>query len=200
MAQFNRAKREVALKIVYYGPGLAGKTTNLVRLHDHYPARAKGELVQLDTEQERTLFFDYFPGVLGKIRGYDIRVDYFTVPGQSYYNITRRTVLSGADGVVFVADSDPRREQANVTAHANLIENLAYFGVASAELPIVYQWNKRDVAGALPTRVLEQALNTRGAPSFDAVATEGVGVRETERAVLNSVLRTMRPTPAQEEA
>jgi len=194
MAHFNRAKREIALKIVYYGPGLSGKTTNLVQLHGRYPEAQRGRLVKLDTELERTLFFDYFPGSLGTVRDYAVRVDYFTVPGQSYYNITRRTVLSGADGVVFVADSDPRREQANLLAHDNLVENLRHHGLELAELPTVYQWNKRDLDRPLPVSLLEATLNPREAPSFEAVATRGEGVWETERAILKWVLKTVRRT------
>lgn len=194
MAQFNRARREIALKIVYYGPGLSGKTTNLEQLHGRYPQAQRGKLVKLDTELERTLFFDYFPGSLGTVRDYRVRVDYFTVPGQSYYNITRRTVLSGADGVVFVADSDPQREQANITALANLEENLAHHGVALADVPVVFQWNKRDVAGALPVGLLEETVNDRGAPSFEAVAIRGEGVWETERAILKAALKAVRET------
>lgn len=192
MPQFNRLKREVAIKIVYYGCGLSGKTTNLVHLHSRYPEAQRGRLVKLDTEQERTLFFDYFPVSLGTVRGFTVRVDFFTVPGQSYYNVTRRTVLAGADGVVFVADSDPRREEANLVAHANFVENLEKLGTDIAEMPLVYQWNKRDVAKALSLKLLESQLNPRKLPSLEAVASRGEGVWETERQILALTLKSLR--------
>lgn len=192
MPQFNRAKREVTVKVVYYGPGMSGKTTNIMALHERYPEEMKGSLVRLDTEQERTLFFDYFPGRLNSVRGFSVRVDYFTVPGQSYYSLTRRTVLKGADGVVFVADSDPRREEANLIAHRNMIENFKALGMSLNDMPIVYQWNKRDVRNPLPVSMLEEQLNWRKAPSFEANARDGVGVWETEREILTQTLRSLR--------
>lgn len=192
MPQFNRIKKEVALKIVYYGCGLSGKTTNLVWLHGQYPNLQRGKLVKLDTEQERTLFFDYFPATLGTVRGFAVRVDYFTVPGQSYYNTTRRTVLAGADGVVFVADSSPDREDANLVAHENMVENLALMGLDYATIPLVYQWNKRDVPSPISTKILQRQLNTRGAPAFEAVAVDGRGVRETEREILGLTLKSLK--------
>lgn len=192
MPQFNRLKREVSIKVVYYGPGLSGKTTNLVQLHGRYPEAQRGRLVKLDTEQERTLFFDYFPVSLGTVRGFAVRVDFFTVPGQSYYNVTRRTVLSGTDGIVFVADSDPRREEANIVSHANMIENLEKVGLSIDSIPLVYQWNKRDVPGALPVSLLQAQLNPTGKPAIEAVASRGDGVWETERQILALTLKSLR--------
>lgn len=200
MPHFNRLKREVALKIVYYGPGLSGKTTNLVALHGRYPEGQRGRLVKLDTEQERTLFFDYFPVSLGTVRGFAVRVDFFTVPGQSYYNVTRRTVLTGADGIVFVADSDPRREEANLVSHQNMIENLEKVGLAIGAIPVVYQWNKRDLPNPLPTSVLELQLNPGRHPSIEAVASRGEGVWETERQILALTLKSLRRSAGDGEA
>jgi mutual gliding-motility protein MglA len=200
MPHFNHLKREVSLKVVYYGPGLSGKTTNLVHLHNRYPEAQRGRLVKLDTEQERTLFFDYFPVSLGTVRGFAVRVDFFTVPGQSYYNVTRRTVLAGADGVVFVADSDPRREEANLIAHDNFLQNLELVGIDVATLPLVYQWNKRDAERALSLKLLEAQLNQRKAPSLEAVAVRGEGVWETERTILALTLKSLRRTAGEPEA
>ncbi|MFO0751532.1 MAG: gliding-motility protein MglA [Myxococcota bacterium] len=199
MATFHSSRREVRVKLVYYGPGLSGKTTNLVRLHEVYPDTQRGKLVKLDTDQERTLFFDYFPASLGSLRGFNIAVDFFTVPGQSYYNVTRRTVLAGADGVVFVADSDPRREEANVVAHANFLENLGRAGLDPGQIAIVYQWNKRDLPNALPVRTLQAQLNRGGAPAVEASAFRNEGVRETERLVLSTTLKLLRNELSQYE-
>ncbi|MFO0747700.1 MAG: gliding-motility protein MglA [Myxococcota bacterium] len=200
MAQFNRQKREVSIKVVYYGPGLSGKTTNLVQLHGRYPEAQRGRLVKLDTEQERTLFFDYMPVSLGTVRSFAVRVDFFTVPGQSYYNVSRRTVLSGADGVVFVADSDPRREDANLVSHENFVENLTKVGIDLASLPLVYQWNKRDVPGALGVKLMQTQLGAAGRPGIEAVAARGVGVWETERQILALTLKNLRRNAGEGEA
>ena len=184
--------RIITLKIVYYGPGLSGKTTNLLQLHERYPTARRGDLVVLDTETERTLFFDYFPASLGQIGGFKVRVDFFTVPGQSFYGATRRAVLRGADGVVFVADSDPRREQANLNSKADMIEALAEHGQDLEKLALVYQWNKRDVKRAVPVKVMERMLNTEGAPSVEAIAVEGEGVARTQELVLRGALVNLR--------
>jgi hypothetical protein len=149
----------ITLKVVYYGAGLCGKTTNLLELHKVYPREARGDLVQLDTETERTLFFDYFPAELGTISGYRLKAEFYTVPGQSFYNATRRVVLNGADGLVFVVDSSAAREEANLVAWKNLLENLATYGRTLDSVPVVLQWNKRDVKDALPVRTLERLVN-----------------------------------------
>ena len=192
MVRVNARTKEVTVKIVYYGPGLSGKTTNLQYLHERYPSKQRGELVKLDTESERTLFFDYFPATLGTLRGYQIRVDYLTVPGQSFYHVTRKTVLAGADGVVFVADSTRSREQANLVCLEHLRTNLRDHGLAYDSLPITFQWNKRDVDKPLPVKALEKMLNPDGRPSFEAVATKGEGVWETQHHTLTAVLRSLR--------
>lgn len=196
----NLAQRVLCLKIVYYGPGMSGKTTNLVRLHQTYPDHQRGDLVQLDTETERTLFFDYFPLSMGQIGGYRTKVDFFTVPGQSFYHATRRAVLVGADGLVFVADSSPSREEANLISRQDLETNLLQAGRSLAEIPHLYQWNKRDVPRALSIPLLERTLNPEGAPSLAASAAQGLGVWETQGTILRQVfenLRTQSPTERQ---
>lgn len=180
----NAKLKEIRLKLVYYGPGLSGKTTNLKHLHDHLPDRQRGKLIQLDTETERTLFFDYFPMVLRSSQDYAIKVDYFTVPGQSFYQATRRAVLEGADGVIFVADSSPGREESNLLSWEDLLLSLEEQGRTVADLPLVFQWNKRDVDGAVPVSVLERSLNRAGAPAIEAVASRGDGVVETHETAL----------------
>ncbi|MCB9676421.1 MAG: gliding-motility protein MglA [Alphaproteobacteria bacterium] len=182
------AKRLMTLKIVYYGPGLSGKTTNLKALHEQMSRETRGALVQLDTETERTLFFDYFPVVLGRIAGFRVKVDFFTVPGQSFYTATRQAVLDGADGVVFVADSSSRREDANILSRDDMVRTLADMGRSLEEVPHVYQWNKRDVEDAIPVEMMRKMLNPEGAPEVEAVASEATGVIETQKLVLQSVV------------
>ena len=188
------ASREICLKVVYYGPGLSGKTTNLVQLHQRCPRGQRGALVQLDTESERTLFFDYFPLNVGNLGGYKVKVDFFTVPGQSFYQATRRAVLEGVDGLVFVADSAEDREGANMVARSDLVKNLEATGRTLESVPHVYQWNKRDVRRPLPLRFLEQMLNPEAAPSIEARAHEGIGVWETQNAALKLVFESLRGT------
>jgi len=185
------ARRLMTLKVVYYGPGRSGKTTNLRHLHDTVPESNRGALVTLDTETERTLYFDYFPAVLGTVGGFKVKVDFFTVPGQSFYQATRRAVLEGADAVVFVADSRPSREVANQVSRDDLVAQLASMGRSLDTLPHVYQWNKRDVPGAIPLSTLEATLNPEGAPAVPAIATNGRGVRTTQSLLLRQLLSTI---------
>lgn len=180
------------LKVVYYGPGMSGKTTNLQQLHALVPEQVRGKLVQLDTDTERTLFFDYFPLTLGRLGRYSLRVHFFTVPGQSFYNATRRTVLQGADGIVFVADSAASREQANLVAYRNMLSNLRDLGQDPAETPLVFQWNKRDAKDALPVPLMEKLLNPTGCPSVSAVARNGEGVQLTQAHIVQEVMRRLR--------
>ena len=186
------AKRLITVKVVYYGPGLSGKTTNLRVLHEDFPAEARGALVELDTETERTLFFDYFPAVLGRIGDFRVKVDFFTVPGQSFYHATRRAVLEGCDGIVFVADSSARREEANLQSRDDMADALDDVGRSLDDIPHVYQWNKRDLPDAVPVEWLQRDLNPEGAPSFEAVALEQVGVWETHTAILEGVFASLR--------
>jgi signal recognition particle receptor subunit beta len=187
----NYVAREITCKIVYYGPGRSGKTTNLRHLHGRLPAGRAGQLVSLATEGDRTLFFDFLPLDLGVVAGFATRFQLYTVPGQSYYAATRRLVLQGADGVVFVADSRRRQHDANVDSLCDLHEQLAAIGVDARRVPTVLQYNKQDLprelAGA-PDE-LSAALNFRGAPEFAADARAGAGVFETMRAACALVLR-----------
>lgn len=190
-------KRLMSLKVVYYGPGLSGKTTNLEFLHKSFVASQRGALVQLDTETERTLFFDYFPAVLGRIAGFKVRVDFFTVPGQSFYRATRRAVLEGVDGIVFVADSSERREEANVQSREDMVVALGKMGRSLDQVPHVYQWNKRDLPDALPVSVLQGLLNPEGADAVEAIAATGEGVQETQTRILNHIVHAIRSQRAQ---
>jgi signal recognition particle receptor subunit beta len=194
--KIHASQRLMTLKVVYYGPGLSGKTTNLRQLHALFGAGQRGALVQLDTETERTLFFDYFPVVIGEIRGFRMKVDLFTVPGQSFYQTTRRLVLDGADGIVFVADSSADREEANLLSRDDMVKALESQGRRLDEVPHVYQWNKRDVPGALSTKLLRRLLNPEGAPDLEAVAERGEGVQETHRLVLERVIESIRTRSA----
>lgn len=190
--RISAATREVVLKTVYYGPGLSGKTTNLVQLHQLCPKNQRGALVQLDTESERTLFFDYFPLIAGQLKGFRIRVDFFTVPGQSFYHATRRAVLEGVDGIVFVADSNEDREGANLVSREDLGRNLRDMGLSLQQVPHVFQWNKRDARRVTPIPVLEKMLNPEGAPSFASIASRGEGVWETQTALNRLVFERLK--------
>lgn len=192
----NNKKKEIGLKVVYYGPGLSGKTTNLKRLHRTAPEQQRGELVVLDTETERTLFFDYFPLTLGSVGGFRIKLDFFTVPGQSFYQRTRSLVLQGADGAVFVADSDPRREEANLVSLADLKQTLQASKVDFETFPLVFQWNKQDLKRAVKPSILERLLNPGGRPALPAIAANGEGVLETQEAIVGLVLDTIRRRPS----
>ncbi|MEO7096585.1 MAG: gliding motility protein [Polyangiales bacterium] len=176
MASLNTSARELVLKIVYYGPGLGGKTTSLQSLHDSAPPERRGTLVALATPVDRTLYFDFLPLRLPPLRGLSVRLQLFTVPGQVYFNATRRLVLSGSDGIVFVADSQLDRVDSNMESLENLRENLAEHGRDLATMPHVFAWNKRDLDGLMPIDDLERALNRHGAASFGTVATKGTGV------------------------
>ena len=191
MALINHRTHEIHFKIVYYGPGLCGKTTNLRALHDRLPPERRGKMISIATDHERTLFFDFLPIDLGHVNGFLTRFHLYTVPGQVYYRLSRRAVLQGVDGLVFVADSHPAREAANRESMADLNEHLRTLGVtgpALARIPWVFQWNKRDSAVATPIERLHKALNPQGWPEFEAVASEGKGVSETLRAACKAVL------------
>jgi signal recognition particle receptor subunit beta len=191
MALINHRSREIHFKIVYYGPGLGGKTTNLRFLHDRLPPERRGRLITIATDHERTLFFDFLPIDLGQVNGFLTRFHLYTVPGQVYYRLSRRAVLQGLDGLVFVADSHPSREQANRDSLADLIDHLTTMGMTPAQIdriPRVFQWNKRDVPGAVRVDRLRAALNPDAAPEFEAVACEGRGVNETLRTICKAVL------------
>ncbi|MGH7443754.1 MAG: GTP-binding protein [Longimicrobiales bacterium] len=191
MSMINYASREINCKLVYYGPGLGGKTTNLEYVYGKVNPETRGKLISLATEQERTLFFDFLPVDLGAIRGFKTRFHLYTVPGQVYYNASRRLILKGVDGIVFVADSQAERMDANIAAMENLYENLADYGYDASQLPIVLQWNKRDLPSAVPVEELRTQLNPASLPEFEAVAVRGDGVFDTLRAVSKLVLKSL---------
>ena len=193
MSLVNYATREITCKIVYYGPGRSGKTTNLHYIYSQVPSDRKGQMVSLATQTDRTLFFDFLPLDLGTISGFTTRFQLYTVPGQVYYQTTRRLVLQGADGVVFVADSQSRQLEENVESLQDLHANLAEHGVDARSVPLVLQYNKRDLPPdlLLPVPTLEDALNFRGVPSFEADALHGAGVFETLRSISELVLRRL---------
>src|SRR4051794_16833777 len=189
MVLFNYATKEITAKIVYYGPGLCGKTTNLQFVYDSLPSNNKSKMLSLATKTDRTLFFDFLPLDLGKIRGMRTKLQLYTVPGQVYYNSTRQLVLKGADGVVFVADSQDHATDANIESLQNLEDNLKRQGVRIREIPLVIQYNKRDLPNALPVADLNAEVNKLGVPHFESVATTGIGVEETLKGVTQLVLQ-----------
>ncbi|NJD10049.1 MAG: GTPase domain-containing protein [Gemmatimonadetes bacterium] len=191
MSMINYASREINCKLVYYGPGLGGKTTNLEYVFNRVAPEMRGKLISLATEHERTLFFDFLPVDLGNIRGFKTRFHLYTVPGQVYYNASRRLILKGVDGLVFVADSQAERMDANIAALENLYENLVDYGYDAAQLPIVLQWNKRDLDSAVPVPELRRQLNPMGLQEFEAVATSGQGVFDTLKAISKLVLKSL---------
>ena len=184
MATIDIKARQINCKLVFYGTGLGGKTTNLRYIHKKTNPKQRGKLLSLETESERTLFFDFFPMAAGKLMGFDLRFSFYTVPGQSFYNLTRKTILKDVDGVVFVADSDVDREEANIDSYLNLQENLAENRIQLATLPHVVQYNKRDLEEVLSVEEMRRELNTFKAPDFEAVAVQGTGVFETLRAIV----------------
>src|SRR5580698_9767059 len=192
MSFINYSSREINCKIVYYGPGLCGKTTNLQFIYNKTSPDAKGKMISLATETERTLFFDFLPLALGEIRGFKTRFHLYTVPGQVFYDASRKLILKGVDGVIFVADSQMERMEANEESIENLRTNLAEQGYALERLPFVIQYNKRDLPNVASSEELRQLLNKSNVPDFDAVARTGVGVFDTLKAVAKLVLTELR--------
>jgi len=184
----NFAAREINCKIVYYGPGLGGKTTNLQHIFEKTGEQQKGKMISLATETDRTLFFDFLPLDLGTIRGFRTRFHLYTVPGQVFYDASRKLILRGVDGVVFVADSQEERADANIEALDNLEENLREHGYDFASIPYVLQFNKRDLPNVLGVEELKQQLCRRQEPTFEAIAPQGMGVFETLKEVARQVL------------
>jgi signal recognition particle receptor subunit beta len=183
MAVIDIKARQINCKIVYYGTGFGGKTTNLRHIHKKTNPKQRGELLSLQTESERTLFFDFFPMSAGTLMGFELRFSFYTVPGQSFYNLTRKTILKDVDGIVFVSDSDPDRQDANIDSYLNLAENLAEIKIEIAKFPHVIQYNKRDLPAVLPLEQMKRELNTYGVPDHEAIATTGQGVFDTLRDV-----------------
>jgi signal recognition particle receptor subunit beta len=192
MTFINYAAREINCKIVYYGPGLGGKTTNIQFVYDKTAGGAKGKLISLATETDRTLFFDFLPIELGTIRGFRTRFHLYTVPGQVFYDASRKLILKGVDGVVFVADSQEARMDANVEAVHNLKENLRENGYDIQKIPYVLQLNKRDLPTAVPTPDLVKTLRLRNEPVYEAVAPKGLGVFDTLKSVVKLVLMDLK--------
>lgn len=189
MVLFNYASKEITAKVVYYGPGLCGKTTNLQFIYDSLPSNNKSKMLSLATKTDRTLFFDFLPLDLGKIRGMRTKLQLYTVPGQVYYNSTRQLVLKGTDAVVFVADSQDFAIDANLESLQNLEDNLRRQGIRMNEIPLVLQYNKRDLTNILPVAELNTLLNKRDLPCFESVATTGLGVEQTLKAITQIVLQ-----------
>lgn len=188
MTFINYASREINCKIVYYGPGLGGKTTNLQYIYDSTAPQAKGKLISLATETDRTLFFDFLPLELGTVRGFKTRFHLYTVPGQVFYDASRKLILKGVDGVVFVADSQYERMDANIESLWNLENNLKAQGYDLMKIPYVLQLNKRDLPGVMPIDELKKELMRKGEPVFEGVAFKGIGVFDTLKAVAKQVL------------
>jgi len=195
MALVNHTTREINAKIVYYGPGLCGKTTNIHLIYHRIAPGQRGKLISLATETDRTLFFDFLPVELGTIKNYRVRFHLYTVPGQVFYNATRKLVLKGADGVIFVADSQRAMLDANVESMTNLRDNFADQGVNLDDFPVVIQYNKRDLPDVMGVEELNAALNARNVPFYEAIATTGEGVLRTFTAVSKLVLQDMQKNP-----
>ncbi len=194
MSFINYSSREINCKLVYYGPGLCGKTTNLQYIYDKTRPEAKGKMISLATETERTLFFDFLPLSLGEIRGFKTRFHLYTVPGQVFYDASRKLILKGVDGVCFVADSQAERMEANIESLDNLRLNLQEQGYELDKIPYVIQYNKRDLPSAVSIKELSEVCNPTGVPEFEGVAVTGVGVFDTLKALAKQVLAELRKT------
>lgn len=191
MVLFNYSTKELTAKVVYYGPGLCGKTTNLQWIHEKLPIKNKGKMLSLATETDRTLFFDFLPIEIGSIRGMKTRIQLYTVPGQVFYNATRRMVLKGADAVVFVCDSQEAMLDANLESFENMRQNLEANEIDPDEIPLVLQYNKRDLPNALPIEILNERMNPHNYPFAEAVAVNGAGVEDTLKAVTKLVFKSL---------
>ena len=192
MAVYNYAGGEINVKVVYYGPGVSGKTTNLEHMYSKLPKDSKGKMVSMKTRTDRTLFFDFLPIEIGDFKGMKVRFLLYTVPGQVYYNATRRLVLKGVDAVVFVADSSPGKMDENIESLNNLEENLNELCLSLNSIPWVMQYNKRDVEGCVSREILDAELNTRNAEVFESVAITGKGVYETFEGIARKVFESMK--------
>jgi signal recognition particle receptor subunit beta len=192
MSTVNVMAREVSAKVVFYGPGLSGKTTSLKRIYETIKPSLRGELMSLPTEADRTLFFDFLPVRVERVGDYALRLALYTVPGQVFYNATRKLVLQGADGIIFVADSNPGADDANRESMANLEENLSEQGIRLEHFPLVIQYNKRDLHNAVPLEVMRSALNARSVPDFETCAANGEGVLDAMKAMIRLVIKDLR--------
>ena len=192
MSFVNYHTKEINCKIVYYGPGLGGKTTNIQHVYQKTSVDSKSKMVTLNTENERTLFFDFLPLELGEIRGFKTRFHLYTVPGQVFYEASRKLILRGVDGIVFVADSQIEKMEANIQSFESLKDNLTEQGYDISKLPLIMQWNKRDLPNVSPVSELEKSLNAHDNPSFEASALKGDGVFETLKMISKVVLMNLR--------
>lgn len=191
MAVINKFTQEISVKIVYYGPGLSGKTTNLKVIHSRVPKELKSEMVSLNSHTNRTLFFDFFPLDIGAIKGYKTRLQLYTVPGQVDYGATRRLVLRGVDGIVFVADSQDDMQEENIDSLQDMTENLYSYGIDLFSLPLIFQYNKRDIRNIVPIKRLNDTLNKKNRPYAGAVASQGKGVIGTLKLAAREVMEDL---------
>jgi len=191
LSVINYSSREITFKIVYYGTGLGGKTTNLKVIYNKISPETRGKMISLATEMDRTLFFDFLPMDIGSVKGFKTKFQLYTVPGQIYYNASRKLILKGVDGIVFVADSQIERFEDNIESVDNLLENLAEHNLKIEDIPFVMQYNKRDLPNISSIEDLQQALNPWNVPYFEAVATQGIGVFETLKAVSKMILQRL---------
>jgi len=194
MPHLDLENRQFIFKIVYFGPGMSGKTTNLLYIHKVLSEQYRGEMLVLDTEEERTLFFDFFPVSLGTVQGFSLKFHLYTIPGQVYYEASRKIILEGADGVVFVADSSPEKLEDNIDMYRRMLGNLQSYGVDVDHYPIVLQYNKRDFEDILPLGTLESELNIPSRiPVTESIATQGRGVMQTLKIISKEVIRQFQP-------
>lgn len=189
MPHLDPTEKQIVFKIVYFGPGMSGKTTNLLYIHKTLTDRYKGDMLVLDTEKERTLFFDFFPVSLGTVQGYSLKFHLYTIPGQIYYEASRRIILEGADGVVFVADSQADRLDDNTEMYRLMIDNLLGHGIDPSGFPVVLQYNKRDYNPRLRLGVIEKELGLEGIPVTESIATQGRGVMRTLQLISKEIIR-----------
>lgn len=192
MSFLNYSTREINFKVVFYGPGLSGKTTNIKYVYNKIKSENKGKLVSLATETERTLFFDFFPLELGTIRDYKVRFHLYTVPGQIYYSASRKLILKGVDGLVFVADSQRERFEANIESINDMLENMQEYKISFETIPYILQLNKRDLPNVMPTGDMIRELRKKGEPVLEAVALKGVGVVDTLKAISRLIMRDVK--------
>lgn len=197
MSFINYNSKEINCKIIYFGPSMSGKTSNLQYIYQQTAATEKSKLISLQTENERTLFFDFLPLALGTLRGFNVRFHLYTVPGQSYYDASRRLILRGVDGIIFVCDSSVTRMEANLESWQSLLENLEDQGYEIDKIPLVFQFNKRDLPNVCPSGEMSKLLNPSGAPEFNAVASVGSGVLETLKGLSKLILAELKGQSSQ---
>lgn len=192
MSFINYTTKEINCKVIYFGPGLSGKTTNIQYIYEKTQQRERGKLVTLSTENERTLFFDFLPLSIGDVRGFKTRFHLYTIPGQTFYEVSRQFILKGVDGIVFVADSQSERMEANIESFESLEKSLERQGYDIHKIPLVFQYNKRDLSGGISVQELEATFNPMHRPHFEAIANRGQGVMETLQSISQLVIRELK--------